>query len=86
MSDDDDLIPEHVVVALDAQDRAFRTFMQGIGIDVVVALSIAMGIWVVDADITSKEAWIVLATTGGKTLIITVTSYVVRLKIPPNIS
>ncbi len=64
----------------DAKNRSWRTFLQGLGADVAVALATGLLLWLPDADISSKEAWIILATTLSKTVLTAVASFVMRYK------
>lgn len=68
-------------LAADAKNRAFRTFLQGIGIDVAVAVAAALLVWLPDADISKKEAWIVLGTSAAKTVLQAIAAYVMRAKL-----
>lgn len=67
----------------DATDRAWRTLVQGLAIDIGVATAAALLVWLPDADISSAEAWIVLGTTLAKTVLTAVASFVMRLKVDP---
>lgn len=68
---------------IDAQSRAARTFVQGLGIDAAVALAAVLLVWLPDADLTKREAWTVLGITVAKTLIQTIAAYIMRLKVAP---
>lgn len=70
-------------VKVDAKSRAVRTFLQGIGIDVAVAIAAGLLLWLPDADLSSREAWIVLGTSVAKSVLTAVASYVMRLKVTP---
>jgi len=67
----------------DARNRAWRTFLQGLAIDVMVALwglvaSLAGGIeW-------NRAFWVALAVLAGKTVVQTVVSYLARHAFPPS--
>lgn len=71
-------------VQADATQRAKRTFIQGLGIDLAVAIAVALLAWLPDADLTSKQAWIILGTSLAKTVLTAVASYVMRLKVRPD--
>lgn len=71
-------------VQADAKQRAKRTFIQGIALDVAVAIAVALLAWLPDADLTSKQAWIILGTSLAKTVLTAVASYVMRLKVRPD--
>lgn len=68
----------------DAAQRAKRTFIQGIALDVAVAVAVALLAWLPDADLTNKQAWIILGTSLAKTVLTAVASYVMRLKVRPD--
>lgn len=70
-------------VQQDARNRAFRTFAQGLGIDVAVGLATVLLIWLPEADISTRQAWTVLGITVAKTLLQTIAAYVMRLKVAP---
>lgn len=71
-------------VQADATQRAKRTLIQGIALDVAVAIAVALLAWLPDADLTSKQAWIILGTSLAKTVLTAVASYVMRLKVRPD--
>lgn len=71
-------------VQADAAQRAKRTFIQGIVLDVAVAVAVALLAWLPDADLTSKQAWIIFGTSLAKTVLTAVASYVMRLKVRPD--
>lgn len=66
-----------------ARERATRTFLTGLGIDLAVALATALLAWLPGADLSQRAAWIILGTTVAKTLLSTAASYVLRLKLQP---
>lgn len=66
-----------------AQERAVRAFFTGLGIDVAIAIATALLVWLPAADLATKTAWIILATTLAKTVLSSVGSYVLRLKLAP---
>jgi hypothetical protein len=68
-------------LATDAQNRALRTFLQGLAIDLLTAVAAALLLWLPDADLSSRDAWIVLATGLARTILGTLASYVMRLKL-----
>lgn len=64
------------VLANDARNRALRTFVQGLAIDLAVAVAAFV---LANADsITDKQGLILAATALGKTLVTTVAAYVMR--------
>jgi hypothetical protein len=67
-----------------ATERGTRTFAQGIGIDVAVAVAMALLMWLPDADLASRDAWIILASIVGKSVLTAIASYVMRLKVAPS--
>jgi len=70
-----------------ARNRSFRTFVQGLGIDIGFALLSVFGLVLTSGtgfDFFNKAAWSVLAILVAKTVIQTAISYVARLKITPN--
>lgn len=71
-------------VQTDAKNRAARTALQGLAVDVLVAVAAALLLWLPDADLSSREAWIVLGTSLAKTILTAAASYVMRLKVSPN--
>lgn len=72
-------------VAADAKSRALRTFFQNLAIDVLLAVFGAVSLWLGDADLTSKAAWLGLGVLVGKTVIATAVSYVMRYAVPPSV-
>lgn len=69
------------VLAADARNRAARAFLQGLAIDVLTAVAAALLLWLPDADLSSRDAWVVLGTGLARTLLGTVASYLMRLKL-----
>lgn len=63
-------------LANDARNRALRTFLQGLAIDLAVAIA-AFALANVDS-ITDKQGLILAATTLGKTVVTTIAAYVMR--------
>ena len=70
------------LVVADAKSRSWRTFWQGLAIDVVYAL-IALAGALTSIDPLDKVSWVVLGALVIKTLIQTVISYVMRIRITP---
>jgi len=66
-----------------AKNRSFRTFVQGLGIDLGFALVTLLGLAFMNFDFFSKTAWVTLAALVVKTVIQTAVSYVARMKITP---
>lgn len=67
----------------DARDRALRTLWTSLGIDAVVAVGLVLNDWISTADITDGTAWAALGVLVGKSVIHSIASYVVRLKVAP---
>lgn len=68
--------PTPVLLAADARNRGWRTFLQGLAIDVAVAVA-AFVLANIDA-ISDKRALIVAAVALGKTVLTAIASYVMR--------
>ena len=71
------------LVKADAAKRSKRTFVQGLAIDVAIAIAAALLVWLPDADLSSRTAWIILGTAVAKSTLTAAASYVMRLKVPP---
>lgn len=71
-------------IKADATQRGKRTLIQGLALDVALAIAAALLVWLPDADLSSREAWIILGTALGKTVLTAVASYVMRLKVAPD--
>jgi hypothetical protein len=65
----------------DARNRALRSFVQGVAIDIATALAALLLVWLPDADLSSRDAWIVLATGAARTVLQSIASYVMRAKL-----
>ena len=65
---------------VDAVDRSRRSLIQGALWDVVIAVCAAMLVWLPDADISSREGWIVFGTALAKTVLTALASYVMRVR------
>lgn len=76
-------MPTNPTTRTDATDRAWRTLVQGLAIDVAIAIAAALLVWLPDADISTREAWTVLGITLAKTVLTAVASFVMRLKVDP---
>lgn len=72
-----------VSTKVDAKSRAVRTFIQGLLVDVAVAVAVALLAWLPDADLSTKAAWLILAATLAKSVLTAAASYVMRLKVTP---
>jgi hypothetical protein len=67
----------------DAANRGFRTLLQGVAIDLAVAIAVAVLAWIPDADLSSRAAWLILGSAVAKTVLTALASYVMRLKVTP---
>lgn len=70
-------------VRADAANRGFRTLVQGVAIDVAIAVAVALLAWLPDADLSSRTAWVIFGTTLAKSVLTALASYVMRLKVTP---
>ncbi len=70
-------------VQADATERGKRTFVQGLAVDVLFAIATTLLLWLPDADLSSREAWLVIGTALLKTALTAAASYVMRLKVAP---
>lgn len=71
-------------VAADARNRAVRTFLQGLAVDVVLAVAVALSAALADPGFAwSAGYWRLLGLSLAKTVLMTVAAYVMRLKVPP---
>lgn len=67
-----------------AVERGRRTLIQGLAIDLAVAVAVVLLAWLPDADLTAGEAWLALGVAVGKSLLTALASYVMRLKVAPS--
>lgn len=68
----------------DARNRALRTFVQGVGTDVVASAALAILPALTGSDFAwSGTYWAAVGLLAAKTAVITLVSYVARLKAPP---
>lgn len=68
---------------LDARNRAIRTFLANLGLDVAITLLSVLATAILTLDITSKEAWTTLGILLLKTALSAPASYIARLKFGP---
>lgn len=68
----------------DARERSARTFVQGLAIDLAIAVAAVLLVWLPDADLSARAAWIVLGTAVAKSVLTAAASYVMRLKLAPS--
>ena len=80
---DMNVLPVPPTTAADARNRAFRTFAQGLGIDLSVALLLALAPALVDVHWT-KAYWVSLGLLAGKTVVQTAVAYAMRRMRAPN--
>jgi hypothetical protein len=66
-----------------ARERAVRTFLVGLAVDVLVGVAAVLLAWLPAADVTDRAAWLVLGATLVKTVLTSLASYVLRLKVTP---
>lgn len=67
-----------------AKERAWRTFMQNIWLDIVVVVGPLLYDVVLNADATTgKTYWITNGLSVGKTVLLVIIAYVMRLKNRP---
>lgn len=66
-----------------AAERGRRTIVQGLAIDVAVAVAVVLLAWLPDADLASSTAWVILGTAVAKSVLTALASYVMRLKVAP---
>jgi hypothetical protein len=70
--------------SVDARNRAFRTFAQGLAVDVVAAVVLAVGPALVGEHFAWTRAyWAAVAGLAAKTAVQTAVSYVARKVVPP---
>jgi hypothetical protein len=72
------------LVIADAKSRSWRTFVQGIAIDIFIAL-VAVLATVSNFDPFQKETWIVVGALVVKTIIQSITAFVMRLRVTPTV-
>lgn len=70
----------------DARNRAWRTFMQGLLVDVTAAVTLAVGPALTGSDFAwSRTYWATLAALAAKTALTSAVAYLARRIIPPAI-
>jgi hypothetical protein len=76
-----DLAPEMVGAAQDAKNRALRTFAQGLASDLLVAAVLfLLPVFASDSFDWTATDWKVLVLSFAKTLVVTIISYVARVR------
>jgi hypothetical protein len=79
-------LPVPKSVEADARNRAFRTFVQALAVDVLAAVMLAVGPTLVDQHFAWTRAyWATVGLLAAKTAVQTVVSYAARKTIPPNV-
>lgn len=71
------------LTVVDARSRSWRTFVQGLAIDIGFALLSVLALALGDFDFLDGAAWATLGVLVLKTIIQTAISYLARLKITP---
>lgn len=66
-----------------ARERAVRTFLVGLATDVAVAVAVVILANIDSVDLTDRAAITALVAAVGKTIVTTVASYILRLKVKP---
>lgn len=74
-----------LAVNADAKDRAWRTFLQGMGIDVAIAVTLVLMLAFTDIKWTA-EYWAALGLSVGRTLLQTCVAYVMRVFVGPRLT
>ncbi len=74
--------PAPEAVAADARNRALRTFVQGLGIDLLAAVCIVLLPAVSSIEWTSAY-WLALGASVARSLVQALVSYVARFVVPP---
>lgn len=69
-------------VVLDARNRSWRTFVQGLGTDIFVALGVGAGD-MAGVDLFTQHGWQIIGLSLAKTVIVAGASYLTRLKVAP---
>lgn len=69
----------------DAKNRSLRTFLQGLGFDLLLAVGLFLTT-ITDVNFTDKSALILLAASFAKTIITTIGAYIMRLKFQPQLN
>lgn len=67
----------------DAINRAWRTFVQGLFLDVVVAVVMVASVAVSDGVEWTSTYWLALAGLVAKTVVTSLVSYLARTLVPP---
>lgn len=73
-----------IAVNEDAKDRAWRTFLQGLGIDVAIAVTVVLALAFTDIQWTA-EYWFALGGSLGRTVLQSGVAYVMRVFVKPRL-
>lgn len=74
----------NAVTQADARDRAWRTFIQGLGIDVTIAVTLVLVVAFKDIEWTPTY-WIALGSSLGRTILQSAVAYVMRVFVKPRL-
>lgn len=70
--------------AADARNRAWRTFLQGLLVDIILAVTLALSLAASAPDFAwSRAYWLGVGLALAKTLLTTITAYIMRKVAPP---
>lgn len=72
-------VTNKALLKADAKNRALRSFLQGLGIDVAVAVALVLLTVFKDADSWGAVQWTILSFTLFKTVVQSCASYVMRM-------
>jgi hypothetical protein len=72
-----------VSVRTDALNRAWRTLYTGIILDALVLIGMGLNDLLTSADITTQQFWVTFGILIGKSLLTSLGSFLLRLKVAP---
>jgi hypothetical protein len=75
-------LPVPAPAVVDAKSRAFRTLVQGLAVDVLTTVAVAVAVPLADLHWT-KEYWLGIGALVAKSAVVAVASYVMRRIKPP---
>lgn len=70
-------------VATDASERAFRTLLQGLAVDVLAGIGVALTAAIAGGIEWTQAYWLALALAVGKSAVTAIVSYFARRFVPP---
>lgn len=70
----------------DATERAWRTLLQGLAVDVAAAIGVALTAGLAGGIEWTHAYWLTLALAIGKSAVTAIVSYVARKLVPPEMS